>query len=108
MLVVIPFLRSLALIQEQIAVRDLHIFGNTSISGYCAINYAAVYQLSKSNQGLEVSKSRPSEKDITIPLLELIIMHITINLAASVTEAVKGYSIQSASEWTDCTVSYIC
>ena len=34
-------------------------------------------------------------------------MHITINLAASVTEAVKGYSIQSASEWTDSTVSYI-
>lgn len=89
-------------------MRDLHIYGNTSISGYSAINYAAVYQLSKSNQGLEVSKSRPSEKDITIPLLELIIMHITINLAASVTEAVKDYSIQSASEWTDCTVSYIC
>ena len=43
--------RSLTLKQEPTNSVDLHIFGDASILGYCAVAYAVVSQLSKVNQG---------------------------------------------------------
>ena len=55
---------SLTLEQEPINSVDLHIFGDASISRYCAVAYAEVSQPSKVNQCLVASKLRLSKKDI--------------------------------------------
>ena len=68
--------RSLTLKQEPINSVDLHIFGDATILGHCAVAYAVVSQPSKVNQGLVASKSRLAKKDITIPRLELIATHM--------------------------------
>ena len=68
--------RSLTLKQKPINSVDLHIFGDASILGYCAVAYAVVSQPSKVNQGLVASKSRLAKKDTTIPRLELIATHM--------------------------------
>ena len=54
--------RSLTLKQEPINSVELHIFGDATILGHCAVAYAVVSQPSKVNQGLVASKSRLSKK----------------------------------------------
>ena len=87
--------RSLTLKQEPINSVDLHIFGDASILGYCAVAYAVVNQPSKVNQSLVASKSRLLKKDITIPRLELIATHMAANLATNIKVALKDLNIRS-------------
>ena len=56
--------------------------------------YAVLYQPSKSNQVLVVSKSRISKNDKTIPRLELIATHIATNLATNIAKALKDCNIK--------------
>ena len=72
--------RSVALNKESITAVDLHVFGNASIVARCAVVYAVVHQLSVRNQGLVVSKSHISKKNLTIPRLELLPAHMASNL----------------------------
>ena len=96
--------RSLTLKQEPINSVELHIFGDATILGHCAVAYAVVSQPSKVNQGLVASKSRLSKKDITIPRLELIVTHMAANLATNIKTALKDLNIRSVTGWTDSTV----
>ena len=53
----VEILRSLTLKLELITSVDLHIFGDASTLGYCAVAYAVVSQPSKVNQ-VEIIKER--------------------------------------------------
>ena len=83
--------RSLTLKQEAIDSVDLHICGDVSILGNCAVAYAVVSQPSKVNQGLVASKSRLLKKDLMIPRLELIATHMAANLATNISKRFKHY-----------------
>ena len=96
--------RLLTLKQEPTNSVDLHILGDASILGYCAVAYAVVSQPSKVNQGLVASKSRLSKKDITIPRFDLIATHMAANLATNIKAALENLNIRSATGWTDSTV----
>ena len=68
--------RSISLKQESVTRVDLQVSGDVSVLGYCAAAYVVVYQSLRVNQGLIASKSRLSERDMTIPRLELIAVHM--------------------------------
>ena len=63
--------RSVTLNKESITALDLHIFGDTSIVASYAVVYGVVHQPPITNQGLAVSKSRISKKNLPISRLEL-------------------------------------
>ena len=96
--------RSVALNKESITAVDLHVFGDASIVASCAVVYAVVHQPSVTNQGLVVSKSRISKKNLTIPRLELVSIHMASNLIENVKVALKHCNIRSITGWTDNTV----
>ena len=96
--------RSVALNKKSITAVDLHAFGDVSIVASRAVVYAVVNQPSVTNQGLVVSKSCISEKNLTIPILELVSAHIASNLIENVKAAVKHCNIRSVTGWTDSTV----
>ena len=68
--------RSIPLKQESVTRVDLQVSGDASVIGYCAAAYVVVYQSFSVKQGLIASKSRLSERDMTIPRLELIAVHM--------------------------------
>ena len=72
--------KSVTLNKESITAVDLHVFGDTSIVASCTVVYVVVHQTSVTNQELDVSKSRISKKNLTIPRLELISIHMASNL----------------------------
>ena len=74
---------------------DLHVFGDASILANCAEVYAVVYQPSITNNGLLVSKSRISKKDVTIPRLEIVVStHMGSNLVSNVLSVLKTENIR--------------
>ena len=64
--------RSFALNKESITVLDLHVFGDAIIVASSVVIYAVVHQPSVTNQGLVITKSRISNKNLTIPRLEFV------------------------------------
>ena len=96
--------RSVALNKESITAVDLHVFGNASIVASCAVVYAVVHQSSVRNQGLVVSKSHISKKNLTIPRLELLSAHMASNLTEYVKAALKRCNIRLVIWWIDSTV----
>ena len=68
--------RLVALNKESITTVDLHVFGDASIVASCVVVYAVVHQTSVTNQGLVVSKSRSSKKNLTIPRFGLVSAHM--------------------------------
>ena len=72
---------------------DLHVFGDASILANCAAVYAVVYQPNITKKGLLVSKYLISKKDVTIPRLELVSMHMGSNLVFNVLSVLKTYNI---------------
>ena len=68
--------RLVALNKESITAVDLHVFGDAIIVASCVVVYAVVHQTSVTNQGLVVSKSRSSKKNLTIPRLGLVSAHM--------------------------------
>ena len=96
--------RSVALNKESITAVDLHVFGEASIVGSCAVIYAVVHQPSVTNQRLVVSKSCISKKNLTIFRLELVSAHVASNLTENVKAALKRCNIRSVTGWTDSTV----
>ena len=72
---------------------DLHVFGDASILANCVAVYAVVYQPNITKKGLLVSKYLISKKDVTIPRLELVSMHMGSNLVFNVLSVLKTYNI---------------
>ena len=85
---------------ESVSAIDLHVFGNASILTN-SVDFAVVYQPSITNKGLLVSKSRMVKKDVTIPRLELVSVHMDSILVSNVLSALKTENIRSLVEWTD-------
>ena len=93
--------RSVALNKESITAADLHVFGDTSIVARCAVFYTVVHQLSVTNQGLFVSRSRIFQKNLISPRLELVSAHIASNLIETVKAALKCCNRRSVTGWTE-------
>ena len=86
--------RAFQLQQEQIEAINLHVFGDASISGTAAAAvYAVIYQSSQVSQGLVAAKARLSKKDLTIPRLKLVVMHMAANFCQNLKSALEGKSI---------------
>ena len=82
-------MRSVALSKECITAVDLHVFGDARIVASCAVVYAVVHQLLVTNHWLVVSKSRISNKNLTIPTLESVSAHMASNLIENVKALLK-------------------
>ena len=65
------------------------MFGDASISGTAAAIYAVTYQSSQVSQGLVTAKARLSKKDLTIPRLDLVAMHMAANLCQNLKSALE-------------------
>ena len=71
---------SVPMYNQKIQSVTLHVFADASSKGVCAAVDAVVDQLQGKNQGLLISNSRISKKNLTIPRLELIAACMLINL----------------------------
>ena len=96
--------RSLASYHQPIQEITLHGFGDASSNGVCAVVYAVVKQEDGVTQGLVCSKSRIAKRNLTIPRLELISGHMTVNLATNVQQALTTHSA-TVHCWLDSSVA---
>lgn len=97
--------RAFKLYQEKINAIDFHVFGDASITGTAAVLYAVIHQNSGITQGLVAANARLSKKDLTIPRLELVALHMAANLCENVKEALEGQSTRHFYGWTDSSVA---
>ena len=81
--------RAIPSTKESLTVVDLHMFGDASIVAYCMEVYATVYQSTRVNQGLLVSKSCISKKNLILPGLDLVPAHMASNLVCDAVLAVN-------------------
>lgn len=56
-------------------------------------------------QGLVAAKARLAKQGVTIPRLELVAGHMTVNLLTNVHDALTGYLVKSLNAWPDSTVA---
>ena len=87
---------SVTLNKESTTAVDLHVFGDGS-----TVVYAVVHQSSVTNHRLVVSKSRISNKNNTIPRLELVSTHFASHLIENKKTALKSCHIRLSTGWTD-------
>ena len=87
--------------QEKVDSIDINILGDASLIGTSAVAYAIVNQPSGTKQGLLTSKSRLSNKGLTVPRLELIAAQMVANLAENVKSAIPNYKIKAIYGWLD-------
>ena len=97
--------RALVPAREPIQAIALHAFGDASAQGVAAADYAVVEQTSWVNQGLVAPKARLTKQGLTIPRLELVAGHMTVNLLTNVHDALTGYPVKSLNAWLDSTVA---
>ena len=69
--------------------------------------YAVVNQPSAISQGIEASKSHISKRDLTVPRIELVSMHMACNLISNVKSALKNLNVRSVTGRTDSTGVFI-
>ena len=74
---------------------ELHGFGDPSGGGVAAAGYAVVQQTSGTTQGLVTAKARLAKQRLTIPRLELVAGHMTVNLVNNVHCALTGFPVTS-------------
>ena len=96
--------RPLAPYHQPIEEVTLHGFGDASVNGVCAVVYAVVRQEDGVTQDLVCSKARIAKLNLTIPRLELISGHMTVNLTTNVRQAVTDYQAPIHC-WLDSTVA---
>ena len=97
--------RILASSQAPIEDVALHAFGDPSGKCVAAAVYAVVTQSSEVNQGLVAAKSRLAKQVLTIPRLELVSGHMTVNLLTNVPEVLEGFPVTTLICWLDSTVA---
>ena len=83
---------------------DIHVFGDSSIMGTCAVAYAVVFQPNGTQQNIIASKSRLAEQQLSIPSLELVATHMAANLTDNIKIALENLNIRNVFGWTDSTV----
>ena len=81
------------------------LIGDANARGASAAACAVVYQPSGTSQGLIVSKSRLSKKELTIPRLELVFGHMVANLLHNIRETVQHLPIRQEYGWLDSSVA---
>ena len=96
--------RPLAPHHQPIQELTLHGFGDASGNGVCTVVYAVVRQEDGVTQGLVCSKARIAKRNLTIPRLELISGHMTVNLTTNVQQALTDYQA-TIHCWLDSTVA---
>ena len=84
---------------------ELHAFGDACANGVAACIYAVVQQTSGTNQGLIAARSRLFKQGLTIPRLELVAGHMTVNLASNVRDALDGLPVAKTHCWLDSSVA---
>ena len=89
---------------QPISQLTLHAFGDASVNGVCAAVYAVVHQGEIVTQQLVCAKSRLAKKNLTIPRLELIAGHMSINLVTNVQAALTIHP-STIHCWLDSTVA---
>ena len=67
--------------------------------------YVVVFQSPGTLQGLAAVKSRLSKKNITIPTLELMAMHMTTNLCRNIKDFSEEQLIRKLYRWTNSSVT---
>ena len=82
----------------------IHVFGNASLLGTCAVAYAVMQHPSRIKQGLIASKSRLSKKQLTIPRLELVAAQMVENLVENIRTSLPNHNIREVHGWPDSTV----
>ena len=94
--------RTVNLGQEVLEMIDIHVFGDASLLGTCAVAYTVIRSGNK--HGLIASKSRLSKKQLTMPTLELVAAQMVANLANNMQNSLPNYNIREVYEWSDRTV----
>ncbi|XP_068690319.1 uncharacterized protein [Montipora foliosa] len=84
---------------------DLHLFADASSLACSATTIALVKQDTGTVQGLLTSKSRISERNTTMPRLELVAGHMAANMANNVQQALTRWPVASINIWMDSTVA---
>ncbi|XP_020909539.1 uncharacterized protein LOC110247453 [Exaiptasia diaphana] len=97
--------RTLVNIDEAVKRIHLHGFGDASGKGVATAVYAVVEQESGINQGLVAARARLAKQGLTIPRLELVAGHMTVNLLTNVCDALTGFPVCSLNGWLDSSVA---
>ena len=95
--------KKIRLSNESLNVIDIHVFGDASLLGTCAVAYAVIQHPSGIKQVLIASKSRLSKKQITIPRLELVAAQMVANLAENIKTSLPNHNIREVHGWSDST-----
>ena len=82
----------------------LHAFGDASVNGACVAVYAVVHLGEIVTQQLVCAKSRLAKKNLTIPRLELIARHMSVNLVTNVQAALTIHP-STIHCWLDSTIA---
>ena len=96
--------RSIPTFQDEILSLVLHVFGNASLKGVSAVLYGVVHQKDGRSQGILAAKSVLLKQTLTVPHLELVIVHMVTNLMENTRSALKKYFADCCYAWTDSTV----
>ena len=78
----------------------IHLFSDASFTGVCTVAYAVVNQQNVFSQNLITSKSRSARKNSSLPLLELVAVHMSANLAENVKTCLNYRKIYAGSDST--------
>ena len=80
---------------EKIEAIDFHVFSDArSIIGTAVALYAVIYQSSGTSQGSVAAKSRLSKKNLTIPRLELVTIHMAANLCKNIKDSLQEQPVR--------------
>ena len=68
----------------------IYVFRDASLLGTLAVAYAVIRQSSGTKQGLIISKSKLSKKQLTIPRLELVAAQMVASLANNIRNSLSN------------------
>ena len=89
----VSVLRSIPELKVCVQNIDLHALGDASKDGFHAPVYSILHQSSGISQGLLCLKPQLSKQDLTIPRLELVACHISVNLIDNAKKALTGHPV---------------
>ena len=101
--VIVP--RSLTRERKPIREIKLHGFGDASLSDVGAVVLAVVVQDEDVTQRLVAARARLPKRGLTIPRLELVSVHMAMNLLLNVYDSLNGFPITGLYGWIDSSVA---
>ena len=98
--------RALLTYREPIETAELHAFGDASTVGVSTAVYAVLKQSTGISKHLVAAKSRLAKRGLTIPRLELVAAHMSVNLLVNTRRALGDQLLTpKLYAWTDSTVA---